>query len=213
MFPEETFGSDPGQEVAEKWAKPALKRHIACFDKSQGARETAQEIETMIKSTITLLLCATLVALASCTSTGGNERADLDHLSRESPDTLVGRLYRDHNAGRGPFFQTKNRGLVDQYFAESFADAIWEDAVNPKGFGAMHGVGADPLYDAQDTDIESFNISKPTTPGGNGDRATVTVSFENFGQKRTFDYFLIRESNAWKIDDIDYGSHTLRTQF
>ncbi|MEZ5426984.1 MAG: DUF3828 domain-containing protein [Pyrinomonadaceae bacterium] len=124
---------------------------------------------------------------------------------KTAPEELVETLYQQHDSENSPFFQDKNRALVDKFFTRSTADIIWKDAIDSKGeIGAL---GADPLYDAQDTDIKNFKIA----PGGDveGDKATVTVTFENFGQKKTIKFLLIKENDRWKISDIDYGEYTL----
>jgi len=67
----------------------------------------------------------------------------------KSPDALVADLYKAHNAKRSPFFQTRSRARIYQYFEKDLADLIWKDAITSKGeVGVIDG---DPLYDAQDT--------------------------------------------------------------
>ena len=39
-----------------------------------------------------------------------------------APDTIVKDLYKQHDAQKSPFFQTKNRALVDKYFDKNLAD-------------------------------------------------------------------------------------------
>ena len=76
-----------------------------------------------------------------------------------SPDGLVKDLYRVHNQKHSPFFQTRNRALLDKYFEKPLADLIWKDARSSKGeVGVIDG---DPLYDAQDMEIKKFAIAKP----------------------------------------------------
>lgn len=117
-----------------------------------------------------------------------------------SPDKVVANLYRQH-AKQSPFFQTKSRALLDTYFTKKLADLIWKDAVTAKGeIGALD---ADPLYNAQDTAIKKFAIQPAAIQRNN---ATVKVTFENYGEKQTFIYLLVRESNSWKIDNITYNA-------
>src|ERR1700681_1492244 len=95
---------------------------------------------------------------------------------RVSPNALVADLYREHNRKHSPFFQTRSRALLYEYFEKSLADAIWKDAVKSKGeVGALDG---DPLYDAQDMEIKKFAIGKASYESG---KALVIVTFENFG--------------------------------
>lgn len=118
-----------------------------------------------------------------------------------SPSALVADLYRQHDAKKSPFFQDKNRALVDKYFTRATADLIWKDSTTSGGeVGALDG---DPLYDAQDTEIKKFLIGKASIAGT---KATVPVTFTNFGQKKTVTFALVKENGKWKIDDIGYGA-------
>lgn len=118
-----------------------------------------------------------------------------------TPSAVVADLYKQHNAKRSPFFQDKNRALVDKYFTRDTADLIWKDSTNTSGeVGALN---ADPLYDAQDTDIKQFAVGKASIAG---EKATVVVTFTNFGRKKTITFALVKDSIKWKIADISYGA-------
>ena len=120
--------------------------------------------------------------------------------SRNTPDVLVKNLYWAHNHKQSPFFQTRNRALLDKYFEKSLADMIWKDAVTSKEeVGVIDG---DPLYNAQDMEIKKFAIGKPKYEDT---KAKVEVSFENFGKKVTLVFALVNGKSGWKIQDIDYG--------
>src|SRR4051812_17884128 len=126
-----------------------------------------------------------------------------------SPDGLVKDLYRVHNQKHSPFFQTRNRALLDKYFEKPLADLIWKDARNSKGeVGVIDG---DPLYDAQDMEIKKFAIAKPRLEEG---RAMVDATFENLGQKKTITYIVVKGKTGWRIRDIVYGEgRTLKSEF
>jgi hypothetical protein len=114
-------------------------------------------------------------------------------------EALVADLYKQHDAKKSPFFQTKSRALVDKYFTKSTADLIWKDATSSKGeVGALDG---DPLYAAQDLEIKNFAVGRADVKG---DNATVPVTFTNFGDKRTVTFLLKMVDSAWKIDDIKW---------
>ena len=118
-------------------------------------------------------------------------------------EALIADLYKQHDAKRSPFFQTKNRALVDKYFTKSTADLIWKDATNSKGeIGALDG---DPLYAAQDMQIKNFAIGKADVRAGT---ATVLVSFTNYDLKNTIKFQLKMISGSWKIDDIIWPEGT-----
>lgn len=135
--------------------------------------------------------------------------AQTSSVKRLSPDELIADLYKAHNAKRSPFFQTRSRARVDKYFEKDLGNLIWKDAVTSKGeVGVIDG---DPLYDAQDMEIKNFAIAKPAYQDG---KATVAVTFDNFGQKKKITFILVNSRTGWHIHDIDYGDHgTMRSWF
>jgi hypothetical protein len=127
----------------------------------------------------------------------GNIMAAAAQSQSAAAEALVADLYKQHNAKKSPFFQTKSRALVDKYFTKATADLIWKDATSSQGeVGALDG---DPLYAAQDMEIKNFAIGKAEVKG---DAAIVPVNFTNFGEKRTVTFKLKMVDKAWKIDDI-----------
>ena len=126
-----------------------------------------------------------------------------------SPEALVADLYRAEKEKRSPFFQTRSRALLNKYFEKDLADLIWHDAVKSKGeVGVIDG---DPLYDAQDMEIKNFLINKPRYEAA---QALVDVTFENFGQKKTVTFAVVKGVAGWRIHDINYGEgRTLRSEF
>lgn len=113
---------------------------------------------------------------------------------------VVTDLYKQHDAKKSPFFQTKNRALVDKFFTKRLGDLIWKDAKNSAG--SVGAIDADPLYNAQDTDIKNFAVGSAKIEG---DVASLTVTFTNFDVRQMITFQLKRVGTAWKIDDIGYG--------
>src|ERR1051326_4411532 len=152
-----------------------------------------------------LFLVITALACASVLQVHAQPRST----SPKTPEALVADLYQARKQKRGPFFQTRSRALVDKYFARSLGDLIWKDARTSKGeVGVIDG---DPLYEAQDMEIKKFAIGKSVSEG---DKATVPVTFENFGEKKTINFMLIKGATGWRIQDIDYGGgRTLVSEF
>jgi hypothetical protein len=165
-------------------------------------------------------LLAAICSLAACGSSGVNVNVNANTaLNANDPSepagtpsaasaeaqtsaakTVVSDLYKQHDAHKGPFFQTKDRRLVDKFFTKPLADLIWKDATTSAGeVGAIDG---DPLYDAQDMEIKNFAIGEAATKA---ETATVPVTFENFGKKVMVTFVLKQENNIWKIDDIKYA--------
>ena len=132
----------------------------------------------------------------------GNSTAQVEggggEVKAEDPAVLVADLYKQHDAQRGPFFQ-KDRARIDKYFAKPLADLVYRDATNP--IDQAGAIGADPLYDGQDFEIKKFAVG---TASVEGERATVPVTFENFGEKKKVTISLTLASNTWKISDIRY---------
>lgn len=136
---------------------------------------------------MTLLPCLLLALLTTCSAS-----------AQLPPAKVVANLYQQH-AKQSPFFQTKNRALLDAYFTKKLADLLWQDALSAQDeVGALE---ADPLYNAQDRAIKKFLIHPATIQGR---QARVAVTFENFSQKQVVVFLLRQESIGWKIDNIQY---------
>lgn len=116
-----------------------------------------------------------------------------------TPDQLIRELYRQHDAGNGPFFQDNDHSLVNRFFEKELADLIWADVTESDAGDSM--LDADPLYNAQDTDIEHFTVHAPAERDG---ATEVRVTFENFGKKQELRYRMVRMRGKWCISDILY---------
>lgn len=134
--------------------------------------------------------------------TAGKTKTDSN--AAGSPDLVVKSLYEAQKADNGPFFQTKDRAVVDRYFTKDFADLIWKDAVSAKG--EVGAIDFDPLYHAQDLKVTGFVIGKPEYDGGGQSGiATVEVSFRNMGKADSVRFLLEQDAaGGWKITDIRY---------
>lgn len=174
-------------------------------------------------SLLSLSIAVLLIAVAACSFSAGNANTTASNVANTNisantepiaapasggaesqnaaAEALVADLYKQHDGKKSPFFQTKNRALVDKYFTKTLADLIWKDANASKGeVGAIDG---DPLYNAQDVEIKNFAVGRADVKG---DSATVPVTFTNYGNKQTINFALKQVSGSWKIDDIKYGN-------
>ena len=139
-------------------------------------------------------LCLLLTLSAAAQKNSSNS-------ARKSPQGLVADLYRQHKK-QSPFFQKKNRSLVDRYFDKELADLIWNIPDSPDEVGPLDG---DPLYNAQDMEIRNFVINKPIVTNG---KTTVLVTFTNIGKKQEVKFLLVSRPAGWKITNIKYDDGT-----
>jgi hypothetical protein len=177
------------------------------------------KITSYILLTIALLLsisCSAKIETAntsretSVQSNTNNQTASPDNaegsavqtnLGKVSPDAVVKELYDLHKKQKGPFFDTKNRALINKYFEKTLADYIYKDLnSNSDEVGVLD---FDVLYNAQDVDIKKFSVSEPKITG---EKAEVVASFENYGEKQNITFLLVKSGDSWKISDIKYDS-------
>lgn len=119
-----------------------------------------------------------------------------------TPDALVRELYRVHNNGNGPIFRATGQRYWTKYFDAKLAGLLRKaltegspDEVGPLDF--------DPLYNAQDTKITHLQVGPPQIAQ---ERATVIVSFRNFGQATKITFQLRATDAGWKITNVLYGA-------
>jgi len=174
----------------------------------------------IMKTIFTTCLCVLLLALGGCTigkttntnvtTTGSsnNEPAatpmsGVGKVNIPAPETVVQALYKAHDTQKSPFFQSKDRALVDKFFSKPLADQIWKDATTHTSDIGV--IDADPLYNAQDVEIKDFKIGTGQIDEKNEKKATVNVTFTNFGKPNTIKFAMSAGSESWKIDDISYS--------
>ena len=122
-----------------------------------------------------------------------------------SPSSVVRELYRVHNNGKGGVFEAKGKKYIYKFFDQKLADLIWKDiAETPEG--EVGNLDFDPLYNAQDTGITNFQIGKPVMEG---DKATVVVSFRNFGQRTRVKFDMHNGKEGWRIRNVIYPKSDL----
>ena len=122
-----------------------------------------------------------------------------------SPSSVVRELYRVHNNGKGGVFEAKGKKYIYKFFDQNLADLIWKDiAETPEG--EVGNLDFDPLYNAQDTGITNFQIGKPVMEG---DKATVVVSFRNFGQRTRVKFDMHNGKEGWRIRNVIYPKSDL----
>ncbi len=120
-----------------------------------------------------------------------------------APEAVVQNLYRAQKAEKGPFFETKDRAIVDKFFTKHLADLIWNDSV--AAAGEVGAIEFDPIFGMQDNEVAGFAIT-PAADKPRDEKAIVFVTFKSHGKKETLVYQLVREGEkTWKIADIRYS--------
>lgn len=121
-----------------------------------------------------------------------------------TPDQVVKDLYAAQKSEKdAPFFQYKNRSLIDRYFTGDLGGLIWKDAVAARG--EVGALDFDPLYYSQDPQVTDFVVGKPRE-GGSPDSAFVPVTFKNGGKAEKIEFELLRGADkTWKIHSIIYS--------
>jgi len=118
-----------------------------------------------------------------------------------SPDRVIRELYRVHNDGRGGVFEAKGKKYIYRFFDQKLADLIWKD-ITETPEGELGNLDFDPLYNAQDTGITNFQISRPVVEG---DESTVVVNFRNLGQRTSIKFEMHNGKEGWRIKNVIYG--------
>lgn len=113
-----------------------------------------------------------------------------------APNELVAELYKAHRSKHDPLEET---ALLVRYFDPALLKLYLKDKKEAKGeVGRLDG---DPLYNAQETEITDFSVSKPGTAGA---ETRVTVRFKNLSKPVRVVYMLGQTSNGWRVSDIRY---------
>jgi len=110
----------------------------------------------------------------------------------QEPEALIDYAYKPYSTEDFPedpfeLFSTGLHALVD-------ADATRTPA------GEIGTIDFDPFINAQDYDGVAMRIDHMQTEGN---QAVVDVSVENLGARQTLVFTLVRESDGWRIDDIE----------
>lgn len=118
---------------------------------------------------------------------------------RSAADRLIRALYFEHNAKENPFREKKDRALIDQFFAKSIGDLIWNDA--QKSSGKVNRTKINLLFNAPDTAIKKTWVL-PAVIGGT--RAIVYVTFEDKTKPEELKIDMQQLVGRWRITEISY---------
>ena len=122
---------------------------------------------------------------------------------RSAADRLVRALYFEHNKKENPFRETKDRALIDQFFAKPTADLIWSDTQkSPK----VNRAKTNLLFNAADAVIKKTWVEPAAVAGT---KAVVYVTFENNARAEEIKVDMQQITGRWRITDMHYpnGKH------
>lgn len=126
---------------------------------------------------------------------------------RSAADRLVRALYFEHNKTDNPFRETKDRALIDQFFAKPTADLIWSDV--QKSVGSVKASARNPLFNAPDKAVRKIWV-EPAAVGGS--RAVVYVTFTNKARPEEIRLDMRQVGGRWRITDMLYPNGKQLTQ-
>ncbi len=118
---------------------------------------------------------------------------------RSAADRLVRALYFEHNKKENPMRESKDRALIDQFFAKPTADLLWNDA--QKSPGKINRSKINLLFNAADAGIKKTWVL-PAVVGGS--RAIVYVTFENKSKPEEIKVDLQQIAGRWRITEMVY---------
>lgn len=117
-----------------------------------------------------------------------------------SPTKVVSDLYRAHNGKADPLQYPASEKLLGAYFEEGLLSLFLKDQSESKG--EVGKLDFDPLYAAQDFDINDFSVALVAEQK---DSAEVAASFKNLGTSEKIVFLLSPTAQGWRITDIRYS--------
>lgn len=145
--------------------------------------QTKSKQENQVTSTTATAIEDTVAALTKRPAPDG---------PRSAADRLVRALYFEHQKEENPFRETKDRSLVDQFFAKPLAEQIWNSRKPTK---------ANLLFNAPDAAVTKKWV-EPAALGGS--RAVVYVTFQNKAKPEEIKVDLQQFAGRWRITNMLY---------
>lgn len=119
---------------------------------------------------------------------------------RSAADRLVRALYFEHRTEENPFRETKDRAVVDQFFAKPTADLIWQ---------SKKPIKARLFFNAPDAAVEKVWVLPANVAGT---RAVVLVTFMNSDKPAEIQCEMTQIAGRWRITNMLYPNGEQLTQ-
>jgi hypothetical protein len=140
-----------------------------------------------------------IVGSAACAAT-----ATLAAAADGSPRAFVAAIYDAYVGKNGDGVPMDSNQKIQRYFEPSLAAQMVKDQNDAAQRKEVSTLDFDPFVDAQDWDIAAYNV---TVSDKGADKASATVTFNNFGKPQTVVLDLVKIKNDWKISDIAWTPH------
>lgn len=152
-----------------------------------------------------LILLGTAVALVASSATQAADAA---------ARSFVVAIYNAYKGKNGNGISLDGDAAIRRYFEPALADLIGKDRKDAAARGEVPALDGDPFVDAQDWDIQGFDVAmRDTAPN----KASATVTFQNLEKPVTVVLDLVKLKEGWRIADITWhredGTETLRQLF
>jgi len=131
-----------------------------------------------------------------------------------SPTAFITAIYNSYKGKDAKGVPLDSERTIRRYFEPKLAAAMARDQKAAARKNEVGRLDFDPFLDAQDWEVDSFDIAVGNAAAG---KAQATVKFVNMGEAMTVTLDLVQASNAWRIYDIawmhDGKTETLRKMF
>jgi hypothetical protein len=128
-----------------------------------------------------------------------------------TPKDFVESIYAAYKGKDAKGVSLARTADLNRYFAPALVAMINKDRAAANKRGEVPTLDGDPFVNAQEWEIESFDIAVRDT-GRN--TAAATVSFMNFGNPKSAALDLVKVKSDWRVADITYeDKETLRGLF
>jgi hypothetical protein len=146
-----------------------------------------------------------IVLILFCFSVCGLQ-AETGAPAATSPAKIVRDLYGAHRGKADPLQYPVSNKFLGAYFDAGLLSLFLKDQSESRG--EVGKVDFDPLYAAQDFEIEEFSIGLIAQQNHS---AEVAAFFKNVGTKEKIVFLLSKTAQGWRITDITYSDgRTLR---
>jgi hypothetical protein len=151
-----------------------------------------------------LVKCVRVIALAlACVTAFASAFAAP---SQPGPQEFIEAIYQKYLGEGAEGAAITEPATIRRYFTPAVAAALIKDQTVASKRGEVGALDGDPFIDAQDWKIADLKVA--VMPAGA--KANATVTFTNFGDRRSVGLSLVKTTAGWRVDDIKASFGSLR---